>query len=61
MRVSQTIYLKPIEYAELMRVDLRTVYRNLAKKNIPGAIKVGSQWRIEVKNSNFAGGSKEEG
>ena len=58
MRVSQTTYLKPIEYAEFMRVDLRTVYRNLAKKNIPGAVKVGGQWRIEVKNSNAAGGDK---
>jgi excisionase family DNA binding protein len=51
MRVAQTTYLKPNEYAELMRVDLRTVYRNLAKKNIPGAVKVGGQWRIEVKGS----------
>lgn len=36
------------EYAALMRLSERTVYRLIWSGLLPGATKVGGQWRIDV-------------
>jgi len=44
--MNHVVYLTAHEYAELMRVDIQTLYRNLAADRIPGALRVGGLWRI---------------
>ena len=36
------------EAAEYLRVDPSTVYRMLKRREIPGAIRVGGLWRIDL-------------
>jgi excisionase family DNA binding protein len=38
--------LKPVELAALLRIDRRVVYRLLRERKIPGAQKLGRQFRI---------------
>jgi len=39
-------YLTPGEYAGIYRVSVRTVTRMCERGEVPGAKKVGRQWRI---------------
>jgi excisionase family DNA binding protein len=36
------------EYALLVRCSEKTVYRRIWANDLPGAVRVGGQWRIDV-------------
>ena len=40
------VYVSPAEVAKHLRVDVATIRRMCDRKEIPGARKVGRQWRI---------------
>ncbi len=46
-RESYEPILKPAELATLLRIDRRVVYRLLRERKIPGAQKLGRQFRID--------------
>ncbi len=46
MDCEHTDWLTPEELADLMRVHRQTIYRELRAGRLPGAIKIGRQWRI---------------
>lgn len=45
-------YMTPIEYANLKRVQRKTVYKLLWDNKITGAERIGRQWRIPVGDHN---------
>ena len=49
----------PAEFAEMFGVALNTVYHELKHGRIPGAVRVGRQWRI-VKDAFMASLTAEE-
>jgi hypothetical protein len=36
------------EYALMIRCSEKTVYRRIWAQSLPGAVKVGGQWRIDI-------------
>ena len=42
------MYLKIGQFAELVQMNPKTVYRQAQEGNIPGAIKIGRSWRINM-------------
>lgn len=40
------VLMKPKEAAELLRINISTLYPLLAKGGVPGANKIGGEWRI---------------
>lgn len=42
-----TEFLTVREICELLRIGERTVYEMCRTGNLPGAVKVGGQWRVE--------------
>ena len=43
-----TVVINMTEMAELLRCHRSTIYRLLYAKKIPGAFKIGSDWRFHV-------------
>lgn len=55
-------YLTIPEVCELLRLGERTVYTMCRDEKLPGAVKVGNQWRVEYAKLRAwldAGGAKE--
>jgi len=47
MKEEQNEMLTTKEAANLLRVSTRTITRLANKKKLPGAVKIGSQWRFQ--------------